>query len=91
MSDQSVIRVETSPGAKRIAEIDPDELAVRLLEIGTDLKRPAGVPARDILARRREVSARDGEAAEVMADFERMAEAAILYFGECIAKMRTVQ
>ena len=71
-----------------IAEIDPAELAVRLIERGCKMKRPDGQTG---LAawEQFEQAARSGLVPEyIVRDFEAMAHIAIAYFGECIDKLQ---
>lgn len=82
---------EGAIGRKLIAEIDAAELTIRLLEIGIRLKRPPGKTAEQIMETVH-LSATDGRVpADIVGDFERMATAAIMYFGECCANLRAVQ
>lgn len=77
--------------AKMIAEINHDELTIRLLEIAIGLKRPKGENASDAM-RTIEGGAQRGEVpAYIVRDFKQMATAAIEYLAECINKMDRVQ
>jgi hypothetical protein len=67
-----------------IAEIDPAELTVRLIECGCKMKRPEGHTGRAAWEQF-EQAARAGTVPEyIIKDFEAMAHIAIAYFGECI-------
>lgn len=67
-----------------IAEIDPSELAVRLIERGCHMKRPDGLTG-PAAWKQIEQSAISGNVPEyIVRDFEAMAHIAIVYFGECI-------
>ena len=69
-----------------IAEIDQSELAVRLIERGCKMKRPAGLSGAAAWADV-EKSAAEGAIPEyIVRDFEAMAIIAIEYFGECIER-----
>lgn len=74
-----------------VAQIDEVELAVRLAEIAIDLKRPPGKTAAECIADLEFKAASTGvpEAMKVVRDMRAMSRAAILYFGECIAKGQT--
>ena len=77
--------------SKMVAEINHDELTIRLLEIAIGLKRPEGQSAATEM-RRFEDQARRGEIpAYIVRDFKQMATAAIEYLAECINKMDRVQ
>jgi len=70
--------------ASFVAEIDAAELAVRLIERGCHMKRPAGLTGR-LAWEQFEKAARDGRVPEyIVRDFEAMAHIAVAYFGECI-------
>lgn len=73
---------------KFVAEIDPSELAVRLIERGCHMKRPPGLSGRAAWASfEKSVSA--GQVPEyIVRDFEAMAHIAIAYFGECMEAMQ---
>ena len=74
---------------KAVAEIDQAELAIRLIEIGCKMKRADGSTGKEAWS---EVvgKAVSGEVpAYIVADFYKMAEAAILYFGECADSAQT--
>lgn len=71
-----------------VAEIDEAELTVRIAEIAIGLKRPPGKSAAECLAELEERSAADPVMKPVVASFGQMARAAVLYFGECVAKGR---
>lgn len=67
-----------------IAEIDPAELAVRLIERGCHMKRPNGLTGRAAWEQF-EKSARSGAVPEyIIRDFEAMAHIAIAYLSECV-------
>lgn len=66
-------------GTRAIAEIDPAELAVRIVESSSNLKRPPGKTARECLG---DLPAKDRE------DVMRAANAAMEYWRECIQKMQ---
>lgn len=71
-----------------VAEIDPQELAVRLIERGCKMKRPPGTSGRQAWAQF-EASAAAGKIPEyIVRDFEAMAHIAIAYFGECVANLQ---
>jgi hypothetical protein len=71
-----------------VAEIDPSELAVRLIERGCHIKRPAGLSGQDAWAQF-EKSAASGSIPEyIVRDFEAMAHIAIAYFGECVETLQ---
>ncbi len=64
--------------AKWIIELDPKELAVRLLEAAGQMTRPPGKSVQECL----------DDAPEDMRDqLFRMSKAAIIWFGECCDKM----
>lgn len=74
-----------------VAEIDADELTVRLLEIGIHLNRPVGKSAKGVMLDM-DASVRSGAIpAYIVNDFKKMAVAAIEYFGECMKAARNVQ
>jgi hypothetical protein len=69
---------------KLVTEIDAAELAVRLIERGCHMKRPAGLTGQAAW-RQFEESVAAGKVPEyIVRDFEAMAHIAIAYFGECI-------
>lgn len=71
-----------------VAEIDPAELAVRLMEIGIGLKRGGDSrSAREIIAHHKTIWPKEAGPYP----FVTMAEAALTYFGECIAKGQRTQ
>ena len=75
-----------SARASFVAEIDAAELAVRLIERGCHMKRPAGLSGHDAL-QTFEQAASAGQVPEyIVRDFKAMANIAIAYFSECIAK-----
>ena len=74
--------------ASFVAEIDPTELAVRLIERGCHMKRPVGLSGRDAWQSFEASVARGAVPEYILRDFEAMAHIAIAYFGECIAKGR---
>lgn len=74
-----------------VAEIDHAELTVRLLEIGCQLKRREGQSAAQIMKDVWAQAERGQIPEKVVGDFERMAEAAILYVAEQIRAGGTVQ
>lgn len=57
-----------------VAEIDRDELTVRLLEIGCGVRRPEGLSGGDALKEIRETAP-----LKIVSDFEAMAHASIAY------------
>jgi hypothetical protein len=70
--------------ASFIAEIDQAELAVRLIERGCHMKRPAGTTGA-VAWEQFEAAADDGRVpAYIVNDFLAMARIAIEYFGGCI-------
>lgn len=73
---------------KFVAEIDPAELAVRLIERGCHMKRPTGLSG-SAAWDQFEKSAKAGKIPEyIVRDFEAMAHIAIAYFGECIETLQ---
>ncbi len=85
MSEASVAKRHAN---KFIAEIDPSELAVRLIERGCHIKRPAGLSGQDAW-KQFEKSAASGAVPEyIIRDFEAMAQIAIAYFGECVESLQ---
>lgn len=74
--------------ASFVAEIDETELTLRIAEIAIGAKRPPGLSAADALRdlKQRAEGSGHAEAAQTYDSFGRMARAACLYFGECIAK-----
>lgn len=66
-----------------VAEIDRDELFVRIAEIGIGIKRPKSMKPHEAAS---ELLAPTGNphTEKVIRDFYRMAEAALEYFAECI-------
>ena len=71
-----------------IAEIDPAELAVRLIERGCHMKRKAGTTGIEAWKQLEEASAAGTVPEYIVRDFEAMAHIAIAYFGECIDKLQ---
>lgn len=69
-----------------VAEIDEAELAVRLAEIAIELKRPPGKTAQECMDDLKFKAGMSGqpEAMKVVYDMQKMARAAIMYFGECV-------
>lgn len=67
-----------------ITEIDPAELAVRLVERGCHMKRPAGLTGRAAWEQFEQAAAAGKVPEYIIRDFEAMAHIAIAYFGECI-------
>ena len=71
--------------ASFVSEIDPAELATRLIERGCHMKRPLGMTGRAAW-KSFEQSAADGRVPEyIVRDFEAMAFLAIEYFREVIS------
>ena len=68
----------------KIAEINPDELTVRFMEIGLGLVRPKGKSAATLMSEVRAQVAGDPMKAKITDDFEKMAQAAIRYLAETI-------
>lgn len=71
-----------------VAEIDPAELAVRLIERGCHMKRASGQTGQAAWADIEEAAAAGKVPQYIVRDFEAMALIAIAYFGECIDKMQ---
>jgi hypothetical protein len=71
-------------------ELDHSELTIRLLEIGIKLHRPKGKPAIELLADLREQGERGEIPAYIIADFEAMAAASIVYLRDQINAMQRV-
>jgi hypothetical protein len=67
-----------------ITEIDAAELAVRLIERGCHMKRPAGLTGSAAWAQFEHYVATGQVPEYIVRDFEAMAHIAIAYFGECI-------
>lgn len=63
-----------------VAEIDRDELTVRLLEIGCGVRRPDGLSGGDALRQIKETAP-----LKIVSDFEAMAHASIVYVVDQIA------
>lgn len=73
-----------------IAEIDALELAVRLIERGCHMKRPAGLTGKEAW-QQFEASSAAGKIPEyIIRDFEAMAHIAIQYVAECANKLQRV-
>lgn len=74
--------------ASFVAEIDETELTLRIAEIAIGAKRPPGLSAADALRDLKRSAEASGlpEVARTYDSFGRMARAACIYFGECIAK-----
>lgn len=83
---------ETTEAKERIkhlvTEIDPAELAVRLIERGCHMKRPAGLTGQAAWAQFEQSVASGAVPEYIIRDFEAMAHIAIAYFGECINGLR---
>jgi hypothetical protein len=71
-------------------ELDPMELTVILLEIGIKLNRPRGRTAAQIMEAIKGQVARGEIPAYIIADFEAMAEASIMYLRDRINAMERV-
>lgn len=67
-----------------VAEIDPEELTIRLLEISCSMKRPPGRSASDLMAEQRRLAERDPIAAQAIQAHEAMAREAINFMVEKI-------
>lgn len=85
--------ITNANGAKRranqfAAEIDPSELAVRLIERGCHIKRPAGLSGREAWDQFEKSAAAGKIPAYIVSDFEAMAHIAIAYFGECVETLQ---
>ncbi len=84
----------TNPAKKHalrgIAEIDRDELTTRLLEIGCQMKRPAGQSGREAMANTRALVDAGKIPDYIVADFEKMADCAVRYLTECINNMKSI-
>lgn len=74
--------------ATLVGEIDHAELAVRLIEIGCHMKRPAGATGIEALGQFRQSAAEGKIPAYIVKDFEDMATASIKYFGEIVSEMK---
>lgn len=74
-----------------IAEIDHTELTVRLLEIGAGLRRPSGQSAAEAMSHIHDMVNRREVPADIVADFEAMAAAAMAYVQECLNDAEVIQ
>lgn len=73
------VKTAKEAGMKIVAKISEAELAVRLCEANYGLRRPAGLTAEEALEHMDE-RVRDG--------WRRSAQAAMLYWAECISTMQ---
>jgi len=73
-----------------VVQMDPQELTVRLLEVGIKLSRPDGRSAASIMAELRQGVAQGAVPAYIIADFERMAIVAMEYLKECVNNIEDV-
>lgn len=71
-----------------VAEIDLAELTCRLMEVGCKMHRLPGTSGRDGLRQIRQSADRCEISAQIVDDFEAMAEAAVHYLAECINNMK---
>ena len=71
-----------------VAEVDAAELAVRLIERGIKLQRPPGVSGAEAWKDFEQAAADGRIPAYIVRDFEAMAQIAITYFGQCIARLQ---
>ena len=76
--------------ARAVAEIDHAELTIRLLEIGVGLRRPIGMTGAEALHDVKHTVNSGKIPAYIVADFEKMAVAAMTYLAECINNMKSV-
>lgn len=74
--------VNPKAATKLLAEVDPCELAIRIIEASSQLRRPPGKTPRELLA---QLSADDRETTM------RGAEAALIYMSECFANAKAAQ
>lgn len=80
--------IKSKVASSMIGEIDARELAVRLIERGCKVKRPAGLSASAAWAQF-EAGVEGGKIPEfILRDFEAMSLIAIAYFRECIEGMQ---
>jgi len=67
-----------------VAELDADELATRLIEIGCHMKRPMGLKGKEAMDAFRKRADKGQIPTYIVRDFEAMAHVAIKYMGECV-------
>ena len=72
-----------------VAEIDPQELAVRLIERGCHMKRPPGLHGHEAWSQFEHFAATGSIPEYIVRDFEAMAHIAIAYFGECVGNLKS--
>lgn len=88
MSAEGTVKTAQKHAQSFVAEIDPYELAVRLIERGCKIKRPLGLSGREAWAQF-EASSASGQIPEyILRDFEAMAHIAIGYLGECVVSLQ---
>jgi len=74
--------IKRKASVKLIGQVDPNELAVRLIEAHGGIRRPAGKTARDLL---------NDMPDEIAATALMQAHAAITYMAECFGKLERPQ
>lgn len=77
--------------AQTVTEMDADELAVRMIEIGCKMRRPFGATGRQAMQEFRRSADAGLIPSYIIKDFEDMAVAAIKYLAECVSKSGTMQ